>query len=89
MDLKNRIPAFVYESARDRNFRITPFPKRLRPRREFEARIRQDCRQLIGTFWVITGGSLPKDTRGKSVQRRESEFTGDYLVVGALEHPFP
>ncbi len=78
MDLKNRIPAFVYESTPDRNFHITPLPRRLRERRELGARIRQDCRQIIGTFWVITGGLLPRDTRGKSVQWRESEITGDY-----------
>jgi hypothetical protein len=34
----------------NRNFRITPFPKRLRERREFGARILPDCRRIIGTW---------------------------------------
>jgi hypothetical protein len=70
--IKNRIPAFVYKSTADRNFHITPLPKRLRARREFGAKIRQDCRQLIGNFRVITGGSLPKESLGFAAGVRQS-----------------
>jgi hypothetical protein len=47
---KNGNSVFVCHSAPDRNLLITPFPERLRERREFGARIRPDGRRIIGTW---------------------------------------